>query len=465
MTPSQQKTRTSFPFITPVTIGLGLLMLNLALASTMNPSPKADGLSMVAWASPEKQVKDESASESYRECIITLLSGRTLTGEFVREDSLIVIIGINGIETTFRKADIANVKVLPPVSERFAQMREAVGEDDIEARLALVEWLRARNAYTLAIKELDSIILIAPTNERARLLLLWLSEYKKMESRPASSASKTKATKSTNPNRRNRNANLQRSDIDPFTAEQINLMRVYEIDLQDPPRIRVPDQTLLTLMARKPKEFPVDERSRLAILKKSEIDKLKILFTHKARDLYAQVQVLEDPSSIELFKEHVHSRRGWIINTCASTRCHGGTQAGDFQLINTNANSNATTYTNLYLIEQYELADGSKLINYQDPQRSPLLQMAMVEKNSLHPHPVIPRDFPGPKFKALFRSTRDRKFKQTIEWINAMYQPRPELDFEAPAHPNTEPQTTRTLNLSRHNGRRACYDERLILSV
>ncbi len=449
MTPSPNKAYPSPQFIT-ITVGIGLLTLNVLLASATSQRPQAGDLSgdlsAIAWTTPDEQAPSKAdeqvARESYRECIVTLLSGRTLTGEFVREDDLIVVIGINGIETTFHKDSISNVKVLPPVAQRFIQMRKAIAEDDINARLALVEWLRARKAYTLAIKELDSILLASPTNERARLLLLWLTEYQKMDARPASSSRKQvkqRNSKSSSRAKRARKGNIDRSNIKPFTDEQINLMRVYEIDLQDPPRLRVPDETLLTLMARSPNEFPVDERSRLAILDKSEVDKLRILFTHKARDLYDQVQVLDDPSSIGLFKEYVHSQRGWIINTCASTRCHGGTQAGDFQLINTNTNSNATTYTNLYLIEQYKLADGSKLINYQDPQRSPLVQMAMVEKNSLHPHPVIPRDFPGPKFRALFRSTRDRKFKQTIEWINAMYQPRPEIGLESPAHPNTEP--------------------------
>ena len=227
-----------------------------------------------------------------------------------------------------------------------------------------------------------------------------------------------------------------------MSPEQINLMRVYEIDLQNPPKLRVPDETIHALIQSKPNEFSANAEDRKALYKLPEIDKLRLLFTHKARELYSQVVVLEDPASMKLFKEDVHSQRGWFLNTCASTRCHGGTAAGSFQLINTRANSNGTVYTNFSIIEQYILTNGSSLINYEDPQRSPLLQMAMIEKNSLTPHPQIPRDYPGTGFRPIFRSTRDRKFRDAIDWINAMYQPRPEYDFTTPTQPEPEPGQT-----------------------
>lgn len=421
----------------------GLLGLNLVLASWMhsapNPTIEPINLQSQTLQSQTSPSETDSHANTYQECSITLLSGRTITGELVRQSDGFVTVLINDIETTFQRNDIARFKVLPPVAERFAQMRSAVSDNDLDARIALVEWLRARKAYDLAIKELDSILLEFPSDERARLLRSWLIEYNKMESKASSKSTASTRKGGSKASARDRRAILQRSQITPLTDEQINLMRVYEIDLRNPPKIRVPDEVMLKLMADNPESFPVDEQDRKAILKLPEIEKLKIIFSHKARDLYAQVEVLDDPQSIKIFKDRVHSRKGWLINTCASTRCHGGVEAGDFQLINTNINSNATTYTNLYLLEQYTLADGSKLINYQDPRRSPLLQMAMIEKNSLHPHPIIPKDFLGPKFRPLFRTTRDRKFKQAIEWINSMYQPRPELNFPSPAHPETEP--------------------------
>lgn len=391
---------------------------------------------------------DRQVEHGIQECTILLISGRRITGELIRQDSLIVVIGIDGIETTFQRNNIASVTLLPSVEDRYTEMRASIPDDDIEARLTLIEWLRARRAYTLAIRELESVLIDDPNNPRAKLLHTWLTEYDKLGSTKPRDGSKDSSPRDADKLPKNRKQ--LRNSIKPLTPEQVNLMRVYEIDLRDPPKLKVPDAALEELMRRKPDAFSPNESERRAIFKLSEIDKLRLIFTHKARDLYSQVNILEDPASLEAFKKNVHSQRGWVINACATTRCHGGIDAGRFQLMNSKPNSTETVYTNFFIIENYTLANGSPLINYEDPERSPLLQMGMVEKNSLTPHPEIPKDFPGTGFRPIFRSTRDRKYRDAIEWIRSMYQPRPEYGFEdriqpkpdqipAPAPDHTDP--------------------------
>ena len=382
-------------------------------------------------------------SAGIEECIVTLISGRRITGELIRQDSLIVVIGINGIETTFQRSKVESITILAPVTTRYREMRDAIADEDIETRLALVEWLRARKAYALAFGELDSILLVEPENPQAKLLHTWLSEHEKLGAGrarhtdpaqdPAPSDASTPSPRSTRP---------QRNAVPTLTPEQINLMRVYEIDLRNPPKLKVPDDTLRALILRSPDTFSPNEDEREAVFHLPEVEKLKILFKLKARDLYNQVVVLEDPESLLRFKQEVHSQRGWIINACASTKCHGGVNAGGFELINTRPNSNETIYTNLYTIEHYRLKDGSALINYDSPERSPLLQMGMIKKNALSPHPEIPKIKRGAQVRPIFRSTRDRKFRDALEWIRAMYQPRPDYGFAYPDQP--EPNQTQT---------------------
>jgi hypothetical protein len=386
-------------------------------------------------------VPDPSAG--IEECIVTLISGRRITGELIRQDGLIVVIGINGIETTFQRSKVDSITILPPVPTRYREMRDAIADEDIENRLALVEWLRARKAYVLALGELDSILLIEPENPQAKLLHTWLSEHEKLGAGrtrhtdtaqdPAPSDATTPSPRSTRP---------QRNAVPTLTPEQINLMRVYEIDLRNPPKLKVPDDTLRALILRSPDAFSPNEDEREAVFHLPEVEKLKILFKLKARDLYNQVVVLEDPESLQRFKQEVHSQRGWIINACASTKCHGGINTGGFELINTRPNSNETVYTNLYTIEHYRLKDGSALINYDSPERSPLLQMGMIKKNALSPHPEIPKIKRGAQVRPIFRSTRDRKFRDALEWIRAMYQPRPDYGFDYPNQP--EPNQTKS---------------------
>ncbi len=416
--------------------------IGLALLPQTHPLPRTNQVASLAEPGTSSNEASDGMSKEPSpgivECVVTLVSGRKITGELIRENDLIVVIGVNGIETTFQRKAVAKVLTLPPVKKRYEEMRAAIPDNDIESRLVLVEWLRARKAYDLAIKELESLLLISPSNPQAKLLHTWLTEHRKLA--PAKKTAKNSIPTSAKPkDTRDTPNRLRRNQITPLTPEQINLMRVYEIDLRDPPKIRVPDETLQTLMTRKPDAFSPDKDQRDAIFKLPEIEKLKILFTHKARDLYSQVVVLEDPHSMKKFKEDVHAQRGWFINTCATTRCHGGPDAGAFQLINTRTNSNATAYTNFLIIEQYTLPNGAPLIDYQAPERSPLLQMGMVSKNALTPHPEIPADFPGPGFRPIFRSTRDRKYRDAIEWIRSMYQPRPSYEFFDTPLPETKP--------------------------
>lgn len=381
----------------------------------------------------------EQAEQGIRECTVTLISGRKITGELIRQDSLIVIIGINGIETTFQRNRVASVVILAPVAVRYNEMRNSIPDRDIDARLSLVEWLRERQAYELAISELESILLVDPNNPKAKLLHRWLTEYDKLESTStpdAEAGDPSSAPDSAGSQR------PQRNDISPLSAEQINLIRVYEIDLRDPPKIKIPDETLRTLILQNPDAFSPNEDERKALFQLPEIDKLRLLFTHKARDLYGQVQVLEDPKSMDIFRTQVHSQRGWFLNACATTRCHGGPEAGTFQVINSRPNSIETIYTNFAIIESYTLKNGTSLINYDAPERSPLLQMAMIEKNSLSPHPEIPREFSGARFRPIFRSTRDRKYRDAIDWIRSMYQPRPEYGFISQIQPEPKPNDT-----------------------
>jgi len=382
---------------------------------------------------------DEGTSQlsGIQECVVTLLSGRKVTGELVRQNSLIVVVNIDGIETTFQRDRVSKVTVLAPVEERYAEMRSAIPDDDIESRLTLIEWLRARRAYALAVKELRSVLDIDPNNPRAKLLYTWLTEYDKLGTKNKDSKKKDAPVTKSDPSGSKTEPELNlpsrrptRPDITPLTPEQINLVRIYEIDLRNPPKIRIEDETLKELIRRQPDEFSANQDERNKIFSLPEIEKLRIIFSLKARDLYSQIQVLEDPASIKDFKQNVYSDRGWLINACASTRCHGGTEAGRFKLINHRPNSVEALYTNFYIIDNYTLNDGSRLINYEDPERSPLLQIGMIEQNSLWPHPEIPANRPGRGFRPIFRSTRETKYKNAMEWIRSMYQPRPDYGFQ-----------------------------------
>jgi hypothetical protein len=125
---------------------------------------------------------------------------------------------------------------------------------------------------------------------------------------------------------------------------------------------------------------------------------------------------------MKLFRDHVHA--AWLVNNCATTRCHGGSAAGRLQLSNWRATSEESVYTNFLILERFKTEDGDSLINYEEAERSVLLQMGLPREDARTPHPAVPGWSP------VFRTRENRRFKQALEWIGAMYRPRPDYPIE-----------------------------------
>ncbi|MFK7759273.1 MAG: hypothetical protein AB8C13_04925 [Phycisphaerales bacterium] len=365
-----------------------------------------------------------------QECVVTFTNGRQITGILMDSSEDAVVLRINGIDTTYQRSKIANTRFLPSVESRFTQFRSALADDDIDGRLLLVDWLRDRRAYAMAVRELDSILEISPNHPQAQLLKTWLSQHLKLV--------QNRSTKEQQASKKTRTP--AKSDIPLLTPEQINLIRVYEIDLDDPPKLKVDKSTIQKLMQESPDMFPVNEQDRERLLDGSDLDRLKLLFRFKARDLYDEIQVFEDPQTFKDFKKFVAGNTGWLINGCATAQCHGGQEAGNLQLVGSRANSPESLYTNFMILDQFQLKDGSPLMNYTDPERSPLVQYGMVRSRSLSPHPEVDAANIGRDWRPIFRSTKAKNFNRTIEWIRTLYTPRP--DYGVPNPLAIAPSTT-----------------------
>ncbi len=396
------------------------LSLGLALPE---PDPASAPRNSATGTTPTPDAPEPPREEGIREVVVVLTSGREITGAMVSESDEAVVVRINGIDTTLPRARVAGVRELPPVAERYTELRRAVDDHNIRARLALVEWLRAREAYRLALHELEGILEIEPANPDARTLHTWLENHLRMAAR-------------VRPARREARPAPAAPAVPLLSDAEINLIRVYEIDLSNPGRVLIPDDVMRELMARHPDSFPVSFSEREALLKAGASDKLRMLFENKARDLYGRVRVLDDPPTMARFKSRVGS--GWLMNACASNRCHGGADAGRLQLSNQRPNSDRTAYTNMLILERFELADGTPLINHENPDRSPLLHLGLPRHASLFPHPVIDQKV-GQDWRYVFRNPSDRAFRQTVEWIGSLYNPRPDYGIEYPPRPDSPP--------------------------
>lgn len=419
--------------------------LTAALSAVVPPLPPDDSATsaprdgsqptQTAEASrPEARPPFPAQPREELEATVTLRDGRQYTGVLVEQSPQRVVLRIAGIETSVPAGMVVRVEILPPVLERYRAMRATIDDADVERLLMLVEWLRARRQWDLALAELEHVLTVAPEHAEARRLRTLVQAEQDLARKAASPPAGTPQT--TAP---------PSPDQPPFpllSPQDINLIRVYEVDLRDPPRMVIDRRTITRLMDQYAGDplIPTTPQGREAMYALSPVRILEIMFQLRARDLYGEVRVLDHPRSMRLFRDQVH--RTYVINYCASTRCHGGTEAGCLWLTNRRPGTDATVYTNFLILERYRLDDGRPLINYDEPARSPLLHLGLPRSQALDKHPRVPgRDSQGDLWRPYFRGTDDYRFRQVVEWIGTMYRPRPEypVAYEPPRPPVPPP--------------------------
>ena len=389
--------------------------------------------------------QDDSTSETparpsiqdLDEVVIELEGGRRVVGLLVEQTPQQVVLRISGGQQTFPKEKVTHITFLAPVLERYRDMRRQIADDDFASLVQLVLWLEQRERYSLAIAEIDQALSLEPLDRRAleirtrlgakRDLALKNSRTAPVDDEPLVSADEQTAW----------------PPMPRLTREQINLIRVFEIDLKNPPKFSITHDTIDKLIAQFKDDirFPASEHEQKRLYTAEPVNLLKMIFELRARALYDEVEVEEDPASMALFREAVH--RPLIINSCATAGCHAEPGAGRLRLIRDKRFSDETVYTNFLIVDRFRLDDGTPLINYEEPAKSPFLQMAIDRDLSSLPHPVVPGPSGrGDRWKPVLRTPKDRRFEDTVAWIASMYRPRPDypitLDLpEPPAGPAT----------------------------
>ncbi|MEZ6318549.1 MAG: hypothetical protein R3B49_07330 [Phycisphaerales bacterium] len=417
---------------------LGVILAGAAVVLAEPPPPPQP--------STQTPARDRAADPDLEEAILVLKSGRIVQGLVTRRDATEVVIRIEGIDTRFPVRSIDSMQVLPPVRERYRQMQAALEPTDVEGHLALAEWLRARELYTEALDELRPVLELEPFNTRARELRRWLEAQITLESRTARPSTRSPSGERPRPapgkpDPAADDADRPDAGFPVLTEDQINLIRVYELNLDDPPKMRVDRSTVEDLLRAYADNdlVPATQAGRDRLLSADASEIVQLMFKLQAREFYGRIRVLEDPRSIRLFKDRIQGTGGWLMNACATSRCHGGPYAGRLYLQNRRPNSDATAYTNFLILDRHKLEDGTPLIDYQHPEKSPLLQMGLPRDQSLNPHPDVP-GHGGLGWRPIFRSTEDRQFQKAVEWVGSMYQPRIgyPITYDPPSPPEIE---------------------------
>ncbi len=370
--------------------------------------------------------------DAQRVVIMLKPDGPKLEGLWVDSTVESVTIQIAGFNRTILRSEIARLEFRKSVKQEYDQRRKALEDKDIGGRYELAYWLVEQNKYQLALSELDQLALQFPDEERVKALR-GLVSHKLKTTKPADPVETTPDVAA------EKNArNLRGLPRNRLTAEQINKIKIMEIDPAKNPNVIIPRQTIATILSRYEDDEFEDDRKRKRFYDRPGHEILAKMFElemayPEIRSLYKDVKIRSDPASIRTFRTQVH--RPYVISYCATSRCHGGPHAGKLFLFATRAGRDETAYTNFYILDSYRAAKQAEqkfdMIDRHDPGKSLLIQYGRHRDETTTPHP----DVPGWRPHAQLRSGGRNRLRDTlVNWIDQLNRDTTnyEIDYDIP---------------------------------
>jgi hypothetical protein len=364
---------------------------------------------------------------------LLLRDGTALEGVILQDGFEEVLIEIAGIRTRYARKDVDSVRLEPSFEEQFEQFQMSIRRNDWPRRMEFAQWLFENRRYALAREELLPIVEQADVEGAPQLLRLVEAQLR-LESasgeHPRPGASATDRIPEPWERERPSSGRVELRDMLPdrlLSREDVNLIRIYEMDLRNPPRLSVKPETIREMIEKHGASdlIPADSAGRTALFRAEPLALTKLLFQLKARDLYPQIEVLSEPAHLNLFRQRVHN--AWLIPGCATSLCHGGVDAGHFFLHARNYKDERVRYTNLLILERSSF-DGRPMIDFDDPLSSLVIQYGLPRNEARFPHP------PVKGWRPVFLESNKRLLEDALSWIRAMYMPRPAypVEYEPP---------------------------------
>lgn len=386
----------------------------------------------VALFTPRGLAQDDSGGEGLRpqdppvadepgQSLLILNDGRRFRGKIKSKDRFELVLEIASIDTRFKVADILEIVPLKSFDEYYKELKATIPTEDYQQRFRLCDWIYHRRHLELAARELEELLDDNGRLDDARELLRVVNAAIELEDaqREANLAQQAGGPGGNAP----AEGEGRLSPTMLLSDEQVNLIKVYETEINNPPPLLIRRSTIERLLS----EYALDEmlptspEGKKAYYRRDPVDILSDMFRLQARDLYGEVQVRGEPLSLNKFRLNVH--RTWLMNSCATNQCHGGLEAGKFFLFNKQAHTPNTVYTNLLILERTRLR-GEAMLNYDRPERSPLLQLGLPQDRSIYPHPAVDG------WRPAFRDQSDPQFTRAVDWMRSMYTPRPDYPIE-----------------------------------
>jgi len=344
--------------------------------------------------------------------------GRAIEGD-VTEHADGVTVSNRGIDTVVPRAQVATIEYGGNVEAQFKARIEALDDKDVVGRLAIAREAFDARKYLVARDAVDSALLIDPNNRDAVDFGQTIRSQMRLEAASrGAQAAPGKPTGPTSP------TTAVPSPIERkfLTPEDVNDIRQRELTSGDAAiRMRFDNDVR--------RRFALaDNRDYTGFLALSPFEQANAIFVNGDPKLRKDVKVLTDPTSLREYRQVVQPV---VLRNCATSGCHGGEAGGSF-LLYSSADSEETTYTNFYILQQYTKAAPNRtpatglfggtggqmrMIDRAQPQNSLIIQYALPVDTAEYDHPQVPGWRPG------FTGLNDRNLARVTEWIGKTLSP------------------------------------------
>ena len=360
--------------------------------------------------------------------IVFLRDGTALRGTLLKDSFGEVVLEIEGIRSRLPRSIVHRAEFDLTLEQKYERFKASIDPEQYLRRFDLARWLFQEERYDLAQKELIALVGDSQLPDAIQLLRIVEAQLKLNDGllEPRNDP----AFESTSEHDGTKSGTVSLRDMLPknlLTEKDVNIIRVYEIDFDRPPKMHISPDSIREIleMYGDSKLIPSDSVGRTRLFRAEPLEVVKLLFDLHARDLYSRIDVQTEPPSLNLFRQRVHD--AWLIPNCATSRCHGGLDAGRLFLHRHNHKRPNVRYTNMLILERWDETE-RPLIDYDKPEDSLLLQYALPRKDARFPHP----DVKG--FRPIFTRANQRLLRDSLAWIRSMYRPRPRypVSFEAP---------------------------------
>ncbi len=365
-----------------------------------------------------------------KRAVLQLKDGRTVKGDLVDENPTMVTISIGGINASFSRNDIEQISYEKTLIDIYQEKRAGLEADDYTGRYNLARWLYEQNdpeADQLAGRELQALLRVQPDNEQAKLLLNMVVERIRQRQQGDSAA---------RPDQPRDNGARTGPDGVParprlLSAEQCNLLQIYEIDLSTEPRIVVPRKTAEELLERyRTNDSLRDYLGRNGLARFTSLPdyrQLQIMFECQARDLYDQVQIREEPAPLQYFRTQINPNL--VVRYMLR---YFKPQLEHVYLVEERPNRIEPAYTNFLMLHRAQL-EGRPLIDRDQPRESMLIQWALPRENAQFPAPEVRG------WRPYFTGLEDRRLAETEQWIRSLLFPSPRYPIQFTPPGSSEP--------------------------